>query len=583
MGGKQSQKIVNKNGIKYNPSRHDLTIVRGRVPGRRKIFIRPAMTKTQRFVFFVKKHKFMIGGMIFGFLVLIFVFIYLYVINPPEIGTWQYSEFQPCSQECGKDGVRTRDVWCQANHKITSNSNCKSSNKPTSEDKCNRKTCPKYYWRNTAKKNCSAKCGSGHETRSWNCWDRDTNSEANVENCTQQKPDTNVRCNSQPCDGDHNMPVYHYQLTEFGDCVSKRTFFHCGADGEGIRQRTAHCMKGNIQVRNQDCENNGVHLKDALTEACELPTCGDFEWEEDNKTDCSLPCGTGEQTVLYRCINLETKEIASSYQHCETRIDLGKRVHGTCTLKGNNMSCQVSCNPKPCSSNYVWKVSAFTPPTCRDPSTTEITRSVTCYDIINMKNTDEANCDKLVQSGELEMKPDTKVTCTHKILQGDEKYHLYVDFADTYKGYLSPSYRLNIDISHRDPRPWRIKAKDKIYFALLKASEKTINNNISYGERILIDTMNIYTGKDQRNKYLIGSYTGYDTSKDNGHEYILENVNTPGDTSQVFIGDLFYLKFVLDDVTYYVQSPKFGGKHDETRLTGKDTKNIRHKFKFVLL
>ncbi|XP_053526881.1 A disintegrin and metalloproteinase with thrombospondin motifs 2 isoform X2 [Artibeus jamaicensis] len=127
--------------------------------------------------------------------------------NPQECSQpiWVPSEWEPCSQSCGRTGTQVRSVRCiQLLHNNTTRSvhtkHCNDA-RPESRRPCNRELCP-GRWRAGPWSQCSVTCGNGTQERPVLC--RTADDSFGI--CREERPQTARICRLGPCSGNISDP-----------------------------------------------------------------------------------------------------------------------------------------------------------------------------------------------------------------------------------------------------------------------------------------------------------------------------------------------------------------------------------------
>lgn len=97
-------------------------------------------------------------------------------IPEDDLYTWTHSEFEPCSQSCG-GGTQKRTVSCnnRATLETVDESLCNSGDRPVEIQQCNHEACPPQWFEGEWSK-CSEPCGNnGTKTREIYCQRIDAN------------------------------------------------------------------------------------------------------------------------------------------------------------------------------------------------------------------------------------------------------------------------------------------------------------------------------------------------------------------------------------------------------------------------
>ncbi|XP_023211883.1 papilin-like isoform X2 [Centruroides sculpturatus] len=139
--------------------------------------------------------------------------------NLPCHPIWHSSEWSECSAKCGT-GIQTRLVFCgiwEGQHVKKVNENkCKANRRPESMQNCTVAPC-KGMWFSSPWNRCSAPCGGGHRVRKVMCLHKE-------EMVSNNRCDPSTRpfhkepCNLHPCDEDEIMMVGGCKNSKYGCC-----------------------------------------------------------------------------------------------------------------------------------------------------------------------------------------------------------------------------------------------------------------------------------------------------------------------------------------------------------------------------
>lgn len=139
--------------------------------------------------------------------------------NLPCHPVWHASEWSECSAKCGT-GIQTRLVFCglweEQHVKKVNENKCKANKRPVSMQNCTVAPC-KGMWFSSPWNRCSAPCGGGHRVRKVMCLHKE-------EMVSNNRCDPSTRpfhkepCNLHPCDEDEIMMVGGCKNSKHGCC-----------------------------------------------------------------------------------------------------------------------------------------------------------------------------------------------------------------------------------------------------------------------------------------------------------------------------------------------------------------------------
>ena len=293
---------------------------------------------------------------------------------------WIYSDWSECSVECG-GGTQIRVIQCfsRLEDKVVNNSYCedRSLKKEVVEHLCNTQACdspePSYYWDYSDWGACSKDCGGGIKTRAVDCFSEDGSLVADsfCEASGEEKPDTQILCNTQDCD---SVDDYYWFYSNWSECSAE-----CGG---GTQSRTANCFSRKIKkaVNIKYCATLKLD-KDALEQSCNTHTCEPvitYSWQYINDWSvCSAECGGGTQTKVPSCVS-----------------SLGTTVDDRNCL-GNKLNQAQECNTQACDSpepSYYWQYSPWSQCDKECGGGTQI-RVIQCFSRLEDKVVNNSYCE----------------------------------------------------------------------------------------------------------------------------------------------------------------------------------------------
>ena len=117
--------------------------------------------------------------------------------EPPSVTySWVQTSSTGCSASCG-GGTWTTTYQCMSSSgTVAPGSSCSGSN-PSSSLSCNTEACS-YSWSFVSSGTCSVTCGGGTQTSSYNCEDQSGNIVSDSQ-CSSPTPATTISCNTAVC------------------------------------------------------------------------------------------------------------------------------------------------------------------------------------------------------------------------------------------------------------------------------------------------------------------------------------------------------------------------------------------------
>lgn len=250
---------------------------------------------------------------------------------------WQTGGYGPCGKECG-GSVRTRDVWCWNGHAKVHDEKCQAKEKPSSTKMCNTQPCDQFHWDVTW-----SECHKGNvQTGSAVCIDSKGNT-VDESSCNQETyPVLIHHCNyhpPKPKPEHHCNYAWHYD-EDWGTCEG-------ACPGPGMQTRTEKCQDMTKTaftiVDSSFCEDQDVShpdcpmTKEPTTRQCPLE-CHHYTYRWvplSDFTDCSKPCGNGNQSRQVECHAFEN--------------NVGNKVDDKfCDAKEREKVAWRACNTNPC-------------------------------------------------------------------------------------------------------------------------------------------------------------------------------------------------------------------------------------------
>lgn len=208
--------------------------------------------------------------------------------------SWKLTGFTQCTHSCA-GGIQTAMHQCvsSADNAVVGQSLCRWNIKPAQRQRvCNLQPCPPRWQPGTWGK-CSKTCGAGLQIRSLLCKQLvDNNGRKQqqmlpISYCHRwERPSPSRSCNLQPCP----LPA-NWTVGEWGKCSVT-----CE---KGVKQRIVRCVDINNRAVNESfC---GRSPKPSVTESCFTGSCK-TDWFASHKwSQCSVPCGKGQQSRPVFC------------------------------------------------------------------------------------------------------------------------------------------------------------------------------------------------------------------------------------------------------------------------------------------
>ncbi|XP_048253836.1 A disintegrin and metalloproteinase with thrombospondin motifs 16-like [Haliotis rufescens] len=230
---------------------------------------------------------------------------------------WEDGPWGKCSKSCG-GGVHKRKVVCKQKMSATLDKKikprlCTRSSKPARRQRCNTQECPPK-WKKGKWSFCSATCGIGVKKREITCRSKTLQGQVLLPDsmCQQNpRPRSSKRCRRSECPV---VPQLQWAVTSWGQCSVT-----CGS---GTKRRELRCSKSNRVGRFHTVDFHQCrHLARpniTLHNDCQVGDCvrqSSPEWHSSSWSQCSVTCGSGEETRLVHCINRHLRKLSTG---CDT-------------------------------------------------------------------------------------------------------------------------------------------------------------------------------------------------------------------------------------------------------------------------
>ena len=281
--------------------------------------------------------------------------------------TYTYSyvtgSWSGCSATCN-GGSQTRSVQCiqSGTGASVAYSQCGNQAVPASSQSCNTAACSST-WVYSGYGACSASCGGGTQTRSYQCQQNINNAWTLVSNSVCQDNNgavgvTSQSCNTQACAA--AAPNPYIQYSPWGSCTAT-----CGG---GIQTRTAACVDANTNAQIASSYCSGYVTQQACgTTACATPApsgAQPYVWRTGSYSVCSASCGGGVITRSVTCADTNGNTVANS----------------NCAYYSAAPTSTANCNTQACiTGTFVWGATSWSTCSASCAGGTS-TRTVLCID-----------------------------------------------------------------------------------------------------------------------------------------------------------------------------------------------------------
>ncbi|KAI5748262.1 hypothetical protein M8J77_023592 [Diaphorina citri] len=323
-------------------------------------------------------------------------------LRPCEGVDWLTSEWTGCEEKCGSS-LETRTAVCATkNGKIYPESFCLKAKTPELQRECESPPPCEHQWYATQWSKCSAKCGTGIQTRKVFCGALDGES---IKKVDDSKCDPELKYNatknctsSQVCKG-------HWMSGPWSKCSKT-----CGG---GTMERKVLCFLGNKTVAATECDPEKILF---ASEDCNSKPCGDDEVipveptgkvaEADEEEECEEEEEEGEETV-----NNDTDEVSTKNPKM---ADLLARIEGSTTPaeeegSGDYESSPISSDSTPTDSSVTGSTPTDSTVTESTGSTTEATTETGTTDVPSSTDTTpESTTGSTVTDGTSTVTPSTE-------------------------------------------------------------------------------------------------------------------------------------------------------------------------------
>ena len=279
-----------------------------------------------------------------------------YATAPAVAYTWTQSGFGACSATCG-GGTQTQTIGCESSTGNSVSISLCSGSAPASIQSCNTAAC-ESEWVYGSWSACSASCGTGIETREYQC-QQYTTAWAVVANSVCTANNGAVGATTQSCTlgtcATAVVPTIVYG--GWGSCSVS-----CGG---GTQTRTASCVNSVNGAALSASECTSI----TTTQSCNTQVCAptetyNWQYAPGGWSTCSASCAGGVITASVECVDQNGDVVANS----------------NCAYAGTMPVTSEACNTQACSSDdFVWGATAWS--SCSATCDGGIaTREVLCID-----------------------------------------------------------------------------------------------------------------------------------------------------------------------------------------------------------
>uniref|UniRef100_A0A9J2P3P8 Peptidase M12B domain-containing protein n=1 Tax=Ascaris lumbricoides TaxID=6252 RepID=A0A9J2P3P8_ASCLU len=218
---------------------------------------------------------------------------------------WSYTEWSPCSESCGLNGVSRRHAFCvdDANRRIDERA-CEMVIREKTEQECNRMPCP--IWVYGPWSECSRSCDGGVRVRHASCQDA-AGRELHTRMCSAVEKYDREKCNEHVCT--------HWRFGPWSSCSVS-----CG---EGFETRDAVCVdREGRQLDQSRCDRR----ERIVQKPCNRSACP--SWRLGAWSPCSVSCLDGWMTRRVSCVDSFGNDVPS--EQCLAQGETRPQSHQPC-------------------------------------------------------------------------------------------------------------------------------------------------------------------------------------------------------------------------------------------------------------
>ncbi|VDM51344.1 unnamed protein product [Toxocara canis] len=248
---------------------------------------------------------------------------------------WSYTEWSPCSESCGANGVTRRQAFCvdESNRRIDERA-CEMAIREKTEKECNRMPCP--IWVYGPWSECSRSCDGGVRVRHASCQDA-AGRELHSGMCSTAEKYDREKCNEHVCT--------HWRFGPWSACSVS-----CG---EGFETRDAVCVdREGRQLDQTRCDRR----ERIIQKPCNRSACP--SWRLGSWSPCSVSCLDGWMTRRVSCVDSFGNDVPND--QCLGRGEARPQSHQPCnqgpcpfwrTSEWTKVRPLLRCLPLSCSDN----------------------------------------------------------------------------------------------------------------------------------------------------------------------------------------------------------------------------------------
>ncbi|XP_065567127.1 A disintegrin and metalloproteinase with thrombospondin motifs 9-like isoform X4 [Artemia franciscana] len=209
--------------------------------------------------------------------------------------SWEKQNVSECSESCGP-GIATIHYQCvktssERSTTIMNATFCSHLTIPNRQENCVG-PCLKAYWRYGEWLPCTKSCGGGIQRRSFSCHD-DRGKKIEDFYCNKTSLEITQYCSGEACP--------EWKFGEWSPCSVT-----CGP---GYKERGSGCYVDDLPVKFDYCNMTELDPK-LLRRHCDEGPC--FMWEFGDWSECTKPCGNGQETRKIFCVDRKKQVLPDS-------------------------------------------------------------------------------------------------------------------------------------------------------------------------------------------------------------------------------------------------------------------------------